>query len=139
MRGSASQHHGSEEDGLTSFKVLYLEELGVVETVWSGQVTAADVDRGVTETGILAAENLCTRFLVDLREQTPGGSTLDIFSLAEFLCSLPPGTIEREAVLTPRTPAAADEIKFFETACRNRGLDVRMLDDRSAALEWLTS
>ena len=120
-----------------AFNVRFLKEFGVVETVWSGHVTPADVDVGVTETGILAAEKLCTRFLVDLREQEPGGSALDIFSLAEFLCSLPPGTIEREAVLTPRTPEAAEEIKFFETACRNRGLDVRMLDDRDEALEWL--
>ena len=120
-----------------AFKVRFLEDLGVVETVWSGNVTVAEVDRGVTETGILAAEALCNRFLVDLREQAPGGSALDIFSLAEFLCSLPPGTIEGEAVLTPWTPAAAEEIKFFETACRNRGLDVRMLDDRDEALEWL--
>ena len=122
-----------------AFTVRFLKDFGVVETVWSGNVTAADVDVGVTETGILAAEKLCNRFLVDVREQAPGGSALDIFSLAEFLCSLPPGTIEREAVLTPRTPKAAEEIKFFETACRNRGLDVRMLDDRDEALRWLAS
>ena len=42
-------------------------------------------------------------------------------------------------MLTPRAPDAAGEIKFFETACRNRGLDVRMLDDRDEALEWLLS
>jgi len=73
-----------------TFKVRHLEDFGIVETAWSGHVTAADVDVGVTETGILAAEKLCNRFLVDLREQAPGGSALDILSLAEFLCSLPP-------------------------------------------------
>jgi hypothetical protein len=122
-----------------AFNVRFLEDFGVVETTWSGQVSPGDIDEGVTATGILAAEKLCNRFLVDLREQAPGGSALDIFSLAEFLCSLPPGTIEREAVLTPRTPEAAGEIKFFETACRTRGLDARMLDDRDEALEWLSS
>jgi hypothetical protein len=120
-----------------AFKATFLADYGVVETIWSGQVSPGDIDEGVTATGILAAEKLSNRFLADLREQAPGGSALDIFSLAEFLCSLPPGTIEREAVLAPRTPAAAEEIRFFETACRNRGLDVRMFDDRDEALEWL--
>jgi hypothetical protein len=120
-----------------AFEVRFLKDFDVVETIYSGTVTAADVDRGVAETGVVAAANLCNRFLVDCRDQEPGGSALDIFALAEYLCSLPVGTIEREAILPPQSAAGAQELEFFETACRNRGLEVRLFADRDEALEWL--
>ena len=47
--------------------------------------------------------------------------------------------IEREAVLLPLDPAAEEEFQFFETVCRNRGLDVRVFAERDEALAWLTS
>jgi len=122
-----------------AFRVSYLEDVGAVETAYTGTVTAAEVDQGVTETGVVAAEHLCTRFLIDCRDQEPGGTAFDIFDLGEFLCSLPPGTIEREAILLPRSAAGAEEMTFFETVCRNRGLDVRTFADRPAALDWLNS
>jgi len=56
-----------------------------------------------------------------------------------LLASLPPGVIEREAVLLSDDAAAADQMEFFETACRNRGLDVRVFRDRDEALGWLTA
>jgi hypothetical protein len=55
-----------------AFKVRFLKDFGVVETIWSGQVSPGDIDEGVTATGILAAEKLCNRSLVDLREQGAG-------------------------------------------------------------------
>jgi hypothetical protein len=38
--------------------VRFLQDFGAVETIYSGDVTAAD--------------KLCTRFVVDVREQEPG-------------------------------------------------------------------
>ena len=61
-----------------------------------------------------------------------------MLALAEFLASIPPGVIEREAVLLPCEAAAKQELEFFETACRNRGLDVRVFGERDEALAWLT-
>ena len=43
----------------------------------------------------------------------------------------------REAVLLPLSPEMAREARGFETMCLNRGFEVRIFDDRSAALAWL--
>jgi hypothetical protein len=62
-----------------------------------------------------------------------------VLALAELLASLPPGIIEREAILLSAHAAAAEEMEFFETVCRNRGLDVRVFRERDEALAWLTA
>ena len=41
--------------------------------------------------------------------------------------------------MLPLEAGAAEQIESFETACRNRGLDVRVFQDRDAALSWLTA
>jgi hypothetical protein len=122
-----------------AFSVTYMEEAGVVEMVLRGAVTPADVDAAMTEAGTVGAENLSNRFLIDSRDMPAGGTAFDVLALAELLASLPPGVIEREAVLLSDDAAAADQMEFFETACRNRGLDVRVFRDRDLALGWLTS
>ena len=121
-----------------AFSIAYVEEVGVVEMVFRGTVTPADVDAAMTEAGTVGAENLSNRFLVDSREMPAGGSAFDVLALAELLAALPPGVIDREAVLLSDDAAAADQMEFFETACRNRGLDVRVFQDRDEALGWLT-
>ena len=121
------------------YTVAYLEDHGVVETVYSGTVTLEELQSALTDTGVVAAENLCNRFLIDAREQGGAeGSTFDILKLAEFLSSLPLDVIEREAILPPPTPQTVDDVHFFETAARNRGLNVLMFSDRDEALAWLS-
>jgi len=119
------------------YSVTYLEDLGAIETVYTGALAPGELDQAITATGTLAAENLCNRFLVDCRDMAPGGSTLDIWALAEFLASLPLGIIEREAILLPATERGAEDMTFFETAARNRGLNVRAFEARQDAIAWL--
>jgi hypothetical protein len=119
--------------------VAYSEEAGVVDMVFEGTLGAAEIDDALTRAGVTAAENLTNRFLVDCRDMPAGGSAFDVLALAEVMASFPPGLIEREAILLPEDTAAAEEMEFFETACRNRGLDVRVFRERDEALAWLTS
>ena len=120
-----------------TFSVDYLEDVGAVEAVYSGSVPAEELDQALTATGIVASEHLCNRFLIDSLDQDAGGSAFDILKLAEFLASLPPGTIDREAILPPRSSLGGEDMRFFETAARNRGLNVRLFTSREEALAWL--
>lgn len=120
-----------------AYSVTYLEEFGVVETVYSATTSLEELDQALTETGSVAAEHLCNRFLIDARDQASTGSTFDILKLAEFLASLPPGVIDREAILPPPSAQGMDDIHFFETAARNRGLNALMFTSREEALAWL--
>jgi hypothetical protein len=119
--------------------VTYLEESAVVEMVFRGPPTPAEIDAAMTRAGTIGAENLTNRFLVDAREMPAGGSAFDVLALGELMASLPPGLIEREAIVLSEDSAAAEEMEFFETVCRNRGLDVRVFRERDAALGWLTA
>jgi hypothetical protein len=105
--------------------------------VYDGGATSVEIDDAITAAGVLGAEMLTNRFLVDARAIAAGGTAFDVLALAEFLSSVPPGVIEREAVLLPAEAAAAAQMEFFETAARNRGLNVRLFRDRDEALVWL--
>ena len=121
-----------------SFGVTYLEDYGVVEATYTGTVTPEELDQALTATGALAAEKMCNRFLIDARDQDPGGgSAFDILKLAEFLASLPSGIIDREAILPPPSAQGTEDMHFVETAARNRGLNVLMFSSREDALVWL--
>jgi len=118
-------------------EVRFDEAAGVVEMVLTRTTTSEELDAAMTRAGTLGAEMLTNRYLVDCREVASAGSAFDILAVAELLASVPPGVIEREAVLLPRDDTAAKDFKFFETACRNRGLDVRVFHIRDEALAWL--
>jgi hypothetical protein len=120
------------------FSVTYHADVHVVETVYAGILSREEFNEAVAATGDAAGEHLCGRFLSDCRrlDASGRGATLDIWQLAEFLAMLPPGTFEREAIVLPAAAASADVV-FYETTCRNRGLAVRLFDDREAALGWL--
>jgi hypothetical protein len=118
-------------------EVRFDEAAGVVEMVLTGTTAPEELDAAMTRAGTLGAEMLTNRYLVDCREVASAGTAFDILAVAELLASVPPGVIEREAVLLPRDAAAARDFEFFETACRNRGLDVRVFHDRDEALAWL--
>jgi hypothetical protein len=119
--------------------VRFLEDVGAVEMGFAGAISLEEVDAAMTRAGALGAEHLSNWYLVDARGIAAGGSAFDVLALAEFLSSIPPGVIEREAVLLPHEAAAKEEMEFFETACRNRGLDVRVFHERDEALAWLTA
>jgi hypothetical protein len=118
-------------------EVQFDEASGVVEMVLTGTTAPEELDAAMTRAGTLGAEMLTNRYLVDCREVVSAGSAFDILAVAELLASVPPGVIEREAVLLPKDSAAAEGFQFFETACRNRGLDVRVFHDRAEALAWV--
>ena len=73
------------------------------------------------------------------RSSAPARGRSNIWALADFLAKLPAGTFEREALLLPAAVAAVEDIRFYETTCRDRGLDVRVFADRDEALAWLVA
>ena len=48
----------------------------------------------------------------------------------------PPDKI-REAIVLPLQPDAIEKVAFWETACINRGIHVRVFSDYRGALNWL--
>ena len=120
------------------YSATYLPDEDVVSIVYEGEVEPADGPGAIAASGELAERHGCRRFLADCSSVSVDVTLFDVLAFVEMIVSAPPGPGLREAVVLPLDATAADRIQFFETACRNRGMNVRVFPDRAAALAWLT-
>lgn len=117
----------------------YRPDLEAVETLFAGFVNRAELLAAVAETQQLLAQHCgqgLQRVLGDCSTLQGGQSLADLYFLAERLAASGIGATLREAVLVA-PGALADSVLFWEDACRNRGLTVRVFDDRVLAERWL--
>lgn len=117
----------------------YHEEYAVVETVYTDPLPPEELRDVIRANLVLAKEKGAVRFLGDCTRLSHESSALSIYALGDFIATLevPPGLME--AIILPVAPAAERDLRFYETVALNRGLQVRVFDDRASALLWLTS
>jgi hypothetical protein len=111
----------------------------VVETRYEGVLGPAELRAAVEATARAARENGADRFLADLSLLRDGHSLVDLSELVSHFEAAGLTRSVREALVLPEaaTPAAADRARFYETACRNRGWNVRIFADHSPAMAFL--
>ncbi len=111
-----------------AWQVKIPETPPIIETLYTGRMTAAELTHAVTETLAAVRDHGRTRLLADL------------YFVGEMVQKAGLGSAGlREAVLLPVLPEAADNARFWETTASNRGMVVRLFDDRGKALAWLLS
>jgi hypothetical protein len=115
----------------------YLDDVGVVETVCSGYLSAAELRDAALATLTLGRASGTHRFLGNCRELRGACSVVDLYSLAERVTSFHRNTEFREALVLPELEEPAQDVRFWETTCLNRGLFVRVFATRDGAIEWL--
>ncbi|MBT3389956.1 MAG: hypothetical protein HN413_06060 [Chloroflexi bacterium] len=119
-------------------EIIYSEEINTVVITYQGQTPPEEVQEVLQKAYILAVEKNCKNFLVDCSLVQPGGgSTLDVYDLARMFEEFPDIRKYKDAIILPPIPAGAEDLKFFETAARNRGFNVRVFTERQAAIDWL--
>ena len=114
-----------------------LSEPPVIETTYTGMVSPKELVEAVKATTDWAASTGKHQLLGDCRELTGGHSLFDLYAVVEELDRAGLGRNLREAILVPGTTMPAEMTRFWETACCNRGLKVRVFSDRAEALKWL--
>jgi hypothetical protein len=112
-------------------------EYPIIEICCTGLITPNELAEGFREAFELARQHSRTRMLTDCTSLAGGHSITDLYFLADALTGLGALPVYREAVLVPTLPQSAESVQFWETACANRGLDVRLFDNRKHALDWL--
>jgi hypothetical protein len=113
---------------------------GVVESVFAGNVSPAELERSFLAAIELARQSGVFLFFTDVAGLTGGHSAGDIFALIRMVETLQlPRTLREAIVFSPSSPfaLAAPDVQFYEDAARNRGWNVRLFQDRESALEWL--
>lgn len=117
--------------------VKYLPEYKIVETIYSGAVTPDELQQSMHDAIALTKQENTGLILSDLRDMTQGHSVIDIFYFLSQIDLSQMSHLTREALVMPLDAAAADNVKFYETASQNRGLNARIFPDRESALQWL--
>jgi hypothetical protein len=111
--------------------------LPIVEVVYWGVLAPEDLESAFVQAMAISRENDCLRFLADCTALTGGHSVVDLYNLVDALQSSGVAHLLSEAVLVPELPVPTVNVRFWETACQNRGIRVRIFVDRSEALDWL--
>jgi hypothetical protein len=106
-----------------------------VELDYHGVVTPAELMAAFEE--LMSACGGRTLFLADCTRLVGNPSPVELLRLIERFDTSPQGRRFREAILVPEVQAA-DAVRFYETACLNRGFQVRVFGTREAAEAWLT-
>jgi hypothetical protein len=119
------------------WKVRHPDDRAIVETVYAGLLSPEELLAAARAT-VAEARARGTRLLLgDCSELEGGHSVVDLYGLLDLFGSIENAHEFREAVLMPSLAATAEDVRFWETACRNRGLEVRAFRQRAEALAWL--
>jgi stage II sporulation SpoAA-like protein len=115
-----------------------LEVLGeVLYFLGEGNEEDLEQDKQVHEWIVRACEEHdCTRILIDDRKVKYTASIIALYELARYYDQIRvPDKIQRVAVLA--SPDYKESNEFFETTARNRGVDLRVFQQREQAEAWL--
>jgi hypothetical protein len=117
----------------------FLPELAAVETVFAGLVDRHELTASVESTKRALVEHCpprMHRLLCDCTALAGGHSLADLYFIAdEFAASSFAASLREAVLVSPGGPPG--HAAFWEDACRNRGLTVRVFDDRGLAESWL--
>lgn len=107
------------------------------EVLFAGRLSGDEVNKGGHDALASARRHGTHRILSDCRLLEGGHSVVDLYRLVEELAHDATKPRLREALILPEQAAAAEDVRFWEDACRNRGIAARVFGNREEALAWL--
>jgi hypothetical protein len=111
----------------------------IIETTYEGLMTPAELRAAVHATIEMVERHQAFLLLGDCARLAGGHTVVDLYELADVVRASPNGFRVKEAVLVPKGARAQNDVRFWETTCNNRGLTVKMFEDRNEAVAWLRS
>jgi hypothetical protein len=112
-------------------------ELGVIETVYRGNVTNDDIESSLVEAKALASKDGPSKFLTMLVDADLKLSTLDLYSIPDEWSEMEFDRRNRLAIVAPDSPELQQDLRFHENTSRNRGWQVQIFLNREGAVDWL--
>jgi hypothetical protein len=110
-----------------------------IEITYSGNVTTQELYMALENSVLISRENNINLFLADCTTMLGGHTVIDLYGLISMFETLKIDSEAKEAVIMTSLHETADEINFYETACKNRGFNVRIFKQREEAISWLVS
>lgn len=123
-----------------TWKIQVNAELGLIETIYSGQLTKQEALEATAETLAQAAAtgDGPYLFLSDFLDAESVQSTLDLHSTPSEWEATGVSRASKLALIVPKGGKGWEDARFYETTCRNRGWQVAVFSQRQEAMDWLT-
>ena len=119
-----------------NWQTSYQDNTQLVELTYSGAVSKTELAESAQATLKLAQDHGTYKVITDCTAMQAGHSLADLYFLSDWLISMKAHRL-KEAVIMPTEAAYSELARFWETTCINRGLRVRVFDQREAAERWL--
>lgn len=120
--------------------VEYNPGLRIVQVKYVGRVTGDEFRKTTIEVLDLAKANNTNLFLIDDSELENVASIFDLYELPKLYRELGADGDSKAALIMPSVDtAAAEDVRFYETVCLNRGWQVKAFSERQEAINWLTN
>lgn len=121
-----------------SYTIEYNRMLQIVEFVCAGRYTAQELRESTSKAIALGKEHGDADALVDASKAELAVSIVELFNLpAHQYVDEDMNRKIRVAVVPPASPKDQEDVRFYETACVNRGWRVRLFPNRDGAIQWL--
>jgi hypothetical protein len=111
----------------------------IVELVYADIVTPAELTAALLAAANLSRQHRTNLFFADCTDMVGGHSVTDLYFLISAYESAGLNYGLKEALLLPMMQSPAEEVKFYEIACHNRGYKVKIFTEKQDALNWLRS
>ena len=121
-----------------AYHIFVSKELPGLEIRYVGQVSPKELAASVKESLALTLEHRPSRILTDCSLLEGGHNALHLFHEVIEILNNRPVENYREAIVEPKDPAARELVRFWETACLNRGITVHTFPTRETAIAWLS-
>ena len=112
-------------------------EFGYIQTVYRGVITVKEVKESTSEALAHAADDRPHLFLTDVVEADSALSAVDICAIPNQWTELKAHPANKLALLVPAQGKMWYDAQFYEDVCVNRGWNVKVFTQRSAAINWL--
>lgn len=109
-----------------------------VELAYTGAVSPKDLQDALAAALDLATKNHTSLFLADCTDMVGGHSVGDLYFLISLFESSGFKNGIKEAILLPSLQSSVEDVYFYETACLNRGYNVKIFKHHDEAQAWLT-
>ncbi|MCB0282630.1 MAG: hypothetical protein KDF60_08645 [Calditrichaeota bacterium] len=117
--------------------VKYLDDLQIILVKNSGVLDYNDYKQQTIEARKLVKQHKTHGTLVDDRELINNASEFDLIDMPDLYDELKVNPKSRIAIWVSKEKSSHKQFLFFEEICSKRGWQVKLFEDRSAAISWL--
>ena len=94
---------------------------------------------GTKETIALGKKHKTNLVLIDNSKLESTVSTMEIYEMPRFYDDMDASRKSRIALILPSSGQIREDVKFYETVCRNYGWNIEAFDTEQEAMAWLLS